>query len=173
MANHLHHIVPRSRGGTDDEWNLVELDPYTHAYEHALDFVLFDFAPMFDCRHEAWVLLPEELQIAVKQKLREKWNSRQSAKGLRGGASVREKQVGICSPGFAEVVSRTMQTLVETKQHWFQTDEHSQRVSARNSEMFSKGTHPLQQPYHCPVCGVKLKTRGGLGPHMRIHNNGK
>jgi len=39
MAKHVHHKIARSRGGTDDEWNLVEVDPYTHAYEHALDFV--------------------------------------------------------------------------------------------------------------------------------------
>jgi len=66
MNKHVHHKIARSRGGTDDEWNLVELDPYTHAYEHALDFVLFDNAPMFDFRHEAWPLLPEDLQKAVR-----------------------------------------------------------------------------------------------------------
>ena len=48
---HTHHKIPVSRGGTGDEWNLVEVDPYTHAYEHALDFVLFDHAPKFDYRH--------------------------------------------------------------------------------------------------------------------------
>lgn len=68
MRSHKHHKIARSRGGTDDEWNLVELDPYTHAYEHALDFVLFDGAPMFDFRHEAWPLLPSELRDAVREK---------------------------------------------------------------------------------------------------------
>ena len=65
MSSHVHHSIPKSRGGTDEEWNLVELDPYTHAYEHALDFVLFDHAPQFDFRHEAWPLLPEGLRKAV------------------------------------------------------------------------------------------------------------
>ena len=41
------------------------MDPYTHAYEQALDFVLFDHAPHFDFRHQAWPLLPVDLQEAV------------------------------------------------------------------------------------------------------------
>jgi hypothetical protein len=63
---HKHHSIPRSRGGTDEDWNLVEVDPYTHAYEHALDFVLFEHSPRFDFRHEAWPLLPPDLQAAVR-----------------------------------------------------------------------------------------------------------
>jgi hypothetical protein len=65
MKSHTHHTIPRSRGGTDESWNLVELDFYTHAYEHALDFVLFEHAPHFDFRHQAWPLLPVDLQEAV------------------------------------------------------------------------------------------------------------
>ena len=66
---HKHHSIPRSRGGTDECWNLVEVDPYTHAYEHALDFVLFEHSPIFDCRHDAWPLLPEDLREAVRAEL--------------------------------------------------------------------------------------------------------
>jgi len=62
---HRHHSVPRSRGGADEDWNFVDIDPYTHAYEHALDFVLFEHSPRFDFRHEAWPLLPEDLKEAV------------------------------------------------------------------------------------------------------------
>ena len=65
MNTHIHHKIPKSRGGTDEEWNLVEMDPYTHAYEHALDFVLFEQSSQFDFRHEAWPLLPEDLKEAV------------------------------------------------------------------------------------------------------------
>jgi hypothetical protein len=63
---HKHHSIPQSRGGVDEEWNLVEVDPYSHAYEHAVDFVLFESAPRFDFRHEAWPLLPEDLKEAVR-----------------------------------------------------------------------------------------------------------
>lgn len=69
MRKHQHHRVPKSRGGTDEPWNFHEKDPYEHAYDHALDFVLFDNAPVFDCRHEAWPLLPEDLRQLVRKKL--------------------------------------------------------------------------------------------------------
>lgn len=66
---HKHHSIPRSRGGADAEWNLVEVDPYAHAYDHALDFVLFENSPRFDFRHEAWPLLPDKLKEAVRREL--------------------------------------------------------------------------------------------------------
>ena len=146
---HLHHIIPRSRGGTDSyvEWK----SEYDHAYDHALDFVLFDNAPVFDCRHTAWPLLPADLQEAVRDKLRVIWNSRQSWKGKRGGAAAREKRVGICAENFGEAVSVNMRRLVQSQEHWFQTPEHSERVTNFNLERFSNGTHPLQQPGECPI----------------------
>jgi hypothetical protein len=64
---HKHHIVPRSKGGPDEEWNFVNLDPYTHAYEHALDFVLFEHAPQFHFQQPGWKMLPEDLQEAVRK----------------------------------------------------------------------------------------------------------
>jgi hypothetical protein len=73
---HKHHSIPKSRGGTDEDWNLVELDPYTHAYEHALDFVLFEHSPRFDFRHEAWPLLPESLKEAVRRELSARMSDR-------------------------------------------------------------------------------------------------
>jgi hypothetical protein len=66
---HRHHKIAKSRGGTNEDWNLIEMDPYEHAYEHALDFVLFESAPIFDCRHDAWPLLPEDLKDAVRKEL--------------------------------------------------------------------------------------------------------
>lgn len=168
--NHVHHVIPKSRGGTDD---YVEIkSEYEHAYDHAIDFLLFDSAPVFDCRHTAWPLLPEDLREGVRNKLREVWNSRQSWKGLRGGAAVRDNKVGICSEGFENRISEIMRSLVDKEEHWFQTKEHSERVSRTNRELFSKGKHPLQQPHECPICGKTLKTRSGLGPHMKVHKNG-
>ena len=170
---HRHHGVAKSRGGPDEDWNFIDLDPYTHAYEHAVDFVLFEHAPVFDCRHEAWPLLPLDLQDLVREKLRDLWNSRQSGKGKKGGAACVDKQVGICAPDYGEIVSQNMQNLVDKGKHWFQANEHSARVSLENAKKFTEGTHPLQQPGECPVCGVKLKTKSGLGPHMRKHLNAK
>lgn len=63
MAQHLHHIVPKSKGGSDDPSNLVLLSPYEHALTHALDFL--EGGPWFDNRHEAWPLLPDDLRKKV------------------------------------------------------------------------------------------------------------
>ena len=63
---HRHHVIAKSRGGPDEDWNFIELDPYTHAYEHALDFVLFEHAPQFHFQQPGWKLLPKDLQEAVK-----------------------------------------------------------------------------------------------------------
>lgn len=88
----IHHIIPRSRGGTDEDWNLVELTEFEHAYEHALDFVLFETSPNFDCRQPGWALLPEDLRKAVLKELssRMQGNSRavgsgHARKGARNG----------------------------------------------------------------------------------------
>lgn len=69
---HKHHIIPRSRGGDNSPDNILELDEYQHAYEHALDFVLFEHSPRFDCRHSGWKLLPKDLKLAVRKKLSER-----------------------------------------------------------------------------------------------------
>jgi hypothetical protein len=63
---HKHHTIAKSRGGSDD--HIVTVDPYTHCYEHALDYLLFDNAPRFDFRHEAWALLPQDLREKVREK---------------------------------------------------------------------------------------------------------
>ena len=77
----IHHKIPRSRGGGDEEWNLVEWDDFTHAYEHALDFVLFEIAPRFDCRQPGWKLLPEDLQLAVRKETSERMKNNTCAVG--------------------------------------------------------------------------------------------
>jgi hypothetical protein len=77
---HKHHIIPQSRGGGDEPWNLIELSEYDHAYEHALDFVLFDHAPRFDCRQRGWKMLPKDLQVAVRKKLSETTRKRNKGK---------------------------------------------------------------------------------------------
>jgi hypothetical protein len=64
----VHHVIARSRGGSDESWNLQPLSIYEHAEQHAIDYVLFDNAPVFDCRMPGWGLLPENLREAVLEK---------------------------------------------------------------------------------------------------------
>ena len=89
-----HHVIPRSRNGPDNEWNLVELSDYNHAYGHALDFVLFDSAPVFDCRQPGWQLLPDDLRQAVRRKLSERMKGNQHAVGYGGPPGERNGNFG-------------------------------------------------------------------------------
>ena len=66
----IHHIVPKSRGGSDDAWNLIDLSDEAHARQHAIDFVLFPSAPMFHFGMPGWRLLDPELQAAVKAEMK-------------------------------------------------------------------------------------------------------
>lgn len=60
---HIHHVVPRSRGGTDELSNLVEIDFVEHARLHAEDFLAG--GPRFDFRHAGWPYLDKDLREAV------------------------------------------------------------------------------------------------------------
>jgi hypothetical protein len=60
---HIHHVIPRSRGGADNSENLVELDFIEHAKLHADDFL--KGGPMFDFRHPGWPYLETNLREKV------------------------------------------------------------------------------------------------------------
>jgi hypothetical protein len=98
---HKHHPIAKSRGGTDDYTE--NLDPYTHCYNHAVDWLLFDNAPRFDFRHEAWSLMPEDLREALLEKAKQvgKVSNHLTDEGRVKGGKTRGKQcasqrVGIC-----------------------------------------------------------------------------
>ena len=141
---HKHHIIPKSRGGTDDDWNMRELSSYDHAYEHALDYVLFDHAPRFDFRHEAWPLLPEDLKEAVRNKLRQ-WNQRTWI-GRSHTLESREK----ISKGMSQYVAI----------HGAAT--HTEEAKDRIRKAFKGVPRPKLK---CPHCGLE----GGIGNMQRWH----
>ena len=79
----IHHNIPRSRGGSDDDWNLYPLTEYEHAYEHALDYVLFPHAPQFHYQMKGWRLLPKDLQDAVRKEHSRRMTGNQITKGMK------------------------------------------------------------------------------------------
>ncbi len=60
---HIHHVIPRSRGGTDEPTNLVEIDFIEHARLHAEDYL--QGGPSFDFRQPGWSFLEDELREKV------------------------------------------------------------------------------------------------------------
>jgi hypothetical protein len=143
---HRHHCIPRSRGGTDEDWNLVELNPYDHAYEHALDFVLFPHAPWFDFRHKAWPLLPENLQKAVLSEASKRQSARIVSAETRIKMSLAAQKRGVPWAG---------------KEHL--TEDHKRKIAAAL-------TGKKKSPQH--VEKFKKAVRGRKAPNKGIpHSN--
>ena len=153
---HKHHIVARSRGGGEDEWNLIELSPYDHAYEHALDFVLFEHAPRFDFRHEAWGLLPEKLRSAVLEKTSEKMIGANNQifgttrpERTRAKISATRKLRG-CGKGNTNAKGNRYSLTEQQK-------ENRRRAANARPDVI------------CPECGRKCKGKAGLARHLPTH----
>ena len=169
---HKHHSIPRSRGGTDDEWNLIEVDPYTHAYEHALDFVLFSQAPMFDCRHDAWPLLPEGLREAVKKELSFRMKTRKVSDETKEklAAANRGKTA---SPGTKQKMSNSRKGKRASKSHresiskalmGHAVSERSREMARETCKENFRDTNSTK--YRCLVTG-KITTPGPLTGYQK------
>jgi len=135
---HTHHSIPRSRGGADAEWNLVEVDPYDHAYGHALDFVLFENSPRFDFRHEAWPLLPESLKEAVLAETSRRMSERQISEQTRQKTS--DAMRGKRFPG-RTLTEGHKEKIAEALREYEKTPEHIEnfRASVKGRKAPNKG----------------------------------
>jgi hypothetical protein len=85
MKTHRHHLTYKSRGGSDEKSNLIEIDFITHTEIHARDFI--NGGPMFDCRHEGWNYLDKNLQNLVKLELSKRLAKRNKEKTQCGTLS--------------------------------------------------------------------------------------
>lgn len=134
----IHHIVPRSRGGTDDEWNLVEKDAYMHAYDHALDFILFDHAPWFDNRLEATALLPDDLKKAVSKEQSKRMTERNLRQSAVGEHPMQQEYNRIAASKWAR---DWCEEQLRNGTHCFMGEEASKKRSEENQLRVSQGTH--------------------------------
>jgi len=66
---HIHHVIPRSRGGSNDLKNLVKINFIEHAKLHAEDFL--KDGPWFDFRNPGWQFLEANLKKEVLEKASE------------------------------------------------------------------------------------------------------
>ena len=89
---HRHHIVPRHLGGSDHSENMALLNPLEHAEVHAHRFLRGEDS-WFDCRHEGWSLLDEDLKTKVLERLsshnpmKNPETARKTSEALKGKAS--------------------------------------------------------------------------------------
>lgn len=119
-----HHVIPRSRNGPDDEWNLIELSDYDHAYTHAVDFVLFESAPWFDCRQPGWRQLPNDLREAVRKE--QSRRAKLDKRGERTGALNKGRKRPPISEEHREAIRKSNRRRVG----YAPTDEHKANNAA-------------------------------------------
>jgi hypothetical protein len=160
----IHHGIARSRGGSDDDWNLYPLTEYEHAFEHALDYVLFPHAPQFCYQMKGWQLLPKDLQDAV----RKEHSRRMSSHNPSRDPKVKQKK---------------KETFEKNGTHNFCTPEgrerNRQRAIKRNKENNSRhNKSPVMRAATlknnavrccCLECGKEC-SRPGMGMHLRAHD---
>jgi hypothetical protein len=137
-----HHKIAKSRGGPDDLWNLEELSEYDHAYNHAVDFVLFPTAPAFDFRLAGWDLLPGDLRQAVRAEKSRRTTEHNKTIFMREVTSRRSK--GLLNPIHRDDVKSKVYTeernakISEALKGREKTEEHKANLSGSNNGMFGK-----------------------------------
>ena len=138
MATHKHHRVAESRGGSNEDWNFDIVDEYEHALNHALDFVLFPHAPMFDFRHVGWPLLPADLQEAVRKE-RSRRQTEANKQRAEGGTHNWQSEKGV------QRTAEYQRTRVESGTHNWKSPEHSKWAQER----FSGARHWVNEKGQC------------------------
>jgi hypothetical protein len=129
------------------------MSPYDHAYGHALDFVLFDHAPRFDFRHEAWGLLPKDLQEAVREKTSQWMANRNGPLSETAKRKISEtRRAKGCGIGNQHARGNSYSLTDEQK-------ENRRRAALARPTL------------ECPVCGRECKGAAGLANHLKSHKD--
>jgi hypothetical protein len=159
----IHHGIARSRGGENQGWNLHPLSEYSHAEQHAIDFVLFDSAPDFDFRMKGWSQLPIDLRKAVRKE--------------------KSRRMHLNNPSYScKVLEKKKKTFQDRGTHNFQTPEGRERnrdraVQRNKQNNLLHNKSPLMRAVTlannsvrccCLVC-KKECSRPGMGRHLQTH----
>ena len=142
---HLHHIVPKRMGGTDDPSNLIELTIYDHAIAHRHLWKMYGDAR--DHKAYTWLMSiadqGDEHYEKLSESLKQKWKDpsyRQKVKEIRSTDDYKLKKSKANSDrwnndGFREKMSKTMSTVAtkKMKKQW-QNQEYRDKMTAKNRE---------------------------------------
>jgi 5-methylcytosine-specific restriction endonuclease McrA len=157
---HIHHKVPRSRGGTDDLSNLEEIDYVEHAKLHAEDFL--NGGPRFDFRHKGWPLLEENLRKKVLEKASE--HSR-TVSGPAGGKALTFEQLSAAGKKGGPIGAKNQprEVRVANARKGVQT-----RIEKYGSPF--KNQYDLNTQFRCPCCGY-TGNAGNVTKHLNSKSN--
>jgi hypothetical protein len=158
--NHIHHIVPKSRGGTDEPENLEEIDFIEHARLHAEDFLAG--GPRFDFRHAGWPHLDATLRQEVLEKASE--HSR-TISGPAGGAALTFEQRSAAGKKGGPIGARNqpLEVRVANGKKGVQT-----RIERYGTPFVNK--FDLNTQFSCPCCGY-TGNAGNVTQHLNAKSN--
>jgi hypothetical protein len=160
---HLHHKIPKSRGGTNDLSNLEELDFIEHARLHAEDFL--NGGPRFDFRHDGWPFLPECIRKRVLEKASE--HSR-TVSGPAGAAALTFEQRSAAGKkgGPLGAKNQPKEIRVSNAKKGVQT-----RIERYGTPFVNRfDLHSLLNRYCCPCCGM-VSNAGNISKHLKAKSN--
>jgi len=152
---HVHHIVPKHAGGTDDPSNLVKLTIEEHAEAHRKLYE--EYGRMQDWY--AWQGLIGCIDKAdIIKRLQSEGSKERNARHIKNGT---HNFLGEMNPSHKRVEEGThhfqhnignrpsdivQRELVSNGKHYFQSQAHKDEVSNRSKEQIKKTTT-------CPHCG--------------------
>jgi len=161
--DHTHHIVPKSRGGTDDPENLVEIDFIEHARLHAEDFI--NGGPRFDFRHAGWPYLEENLREEVLKKASE--HSR-TVSGPAGGRATTFEQRSAAGRIGGPIGAKNQPREVRVANAKKGVQTRIEKYGTPFVERFD--LHSPQNRYCCPCCGY-VGNAGNVTQHLNAKSN--
>jgi hypothetical protein len=156
---HVHHKIPKSRGGTNDLSNLEELDFIEHARIHAEDFL--KGGPRFDFRHDGWPYLDQNLREQVLKKASE------HSRGIIGfGGDVStfdQKSAAGKKGGPIGAKNQPREVRVQNAKKGVQT-----RIKKYGTPFVNK--FDLNTQFRCPCCGY-IGNAGNVTQHLNAKSN--
>jgi hypothetical protein len=157
---HLHHIIPKSRGGSDDAENLVKIDFIEHARIHAEDFL--SGGPRFDFRHDGWAFLDPGLRQKVLEKASE--HSKNVSGPLGGSAlSFEQRSAAGKKGGPIGAKNQPREVRVANAKKGVQT-----RIEKYGTPFVNQ--FDLNTQFRCPCCGY-TGNAGNVTRHLNAKSN--
>jgi len=157
---HIHHKVPKSRGGTNEPSNLEELDFVEHARLHAKDFL--NGGPRFDFRHTGWPFLDSELREKVLQKASE--HSR-IISGPAGAETLTFEQRSAAGKKGGPIGAKNQPREVRVSNAKKGVQTRIERYGTPFVNRFDLSTQ-----YSCPCCGI-TGNAGNMTRHLKAKSN--
>jgi hypothetical protein len=123
---HIHHIVPRHAGGTDNPENLIKVTVAEHAAFHYERWIMLN--ELYD--YIAWKSLSKQITFAEATKLAHRKGSKKGGKSLQAYVHSDDK----IFKDFTNRISKTLKEYYSCYGHHWVGKEHSEKTKDKIGE---------------------------------------